>query len=76
MEYGCAKRNLKPGTDAYYAAPSNCNSNPENVFANNFKQIEKPVIVPEYRGGIEMRQCYVHRQKDYLGGLNAEMKIK
>ena len=61
---------IKPGTDAYYIAPSNYYSNPIQYFSRYFKIIEAPVIIPEFRDGKEVRRFYVYRMKYYTGGLN------
>lgn len=61
---------IKPGTDAYYISPSNFNSNPTQFFSKNFKTVEAPVIIPQYREGKEIRRFYIYRMKYYTGGLN------
>ena len=64
---------IKPGTDAYYIAPSNYNSNPTELFSHNFKTIEPPVIIPQYKHGIQVRVFYIYRMKNYTGGLNSAL---
>ena len=66
---------IKPGTDAYYIAPSNYYSNPLQNFSHNFKTIETPIIIPEFRDGKEVRCFYVYRMKNYTGGLNNSGQI-
>ena len=64
---------IKPGTDAYYIAPSNYYSNPAQFFSNNFKIIESPVVIPQFRDGREVRCFYIYRMKFYKGGLNVSI---
>src|SRR6266542_716394 len=61
---------IKCGTDAYYIAPSNFYSDPTPYFSQNFKSIEAPVIIHQYREGKEARRFYIYRMKYYTGGLN------
>jgi hypothetical protein len=64
------------GTDAYYIAPSNYNSDPVQLFSKNFKIIESPLLISQYRNGKQVRAFYIYRMKDYLGGLELSIPDK
>jgi hypothetical protein len=64
---------IKPGDDAYYIAPSNYISDPSALFEHNFKKIEGPIMIPQFRGGKRVREFYVYRMKYYTGGLNCSL---
>lgn len=58
---------LKTGDDAYIIVPSTSPCEVEKAYVNYFKIIEKPEIIPQYRGRKLVRYFYIYRAHDYLG---------
>ncbi|PWT96765.1 MAG: hypothetical protein C5B52_15070 [Bacteroidetes bacterium] len=61
------------GSDAYYVSPSNYHSDPNLWLKKDFKKIDIPIVVPEFRHGKKVRIFYVYRLKDYEGGLDSDI---
>ena len=61
---------LKAGDDAYIIVPSTIPCEVEKAYIDYFKQIEKPEIVSQYRGGKLVRYFYIYRAHNYLGDKN------
>lgn len=58
---------LKSGDDAYIIVPSSSPCDVEKAYVDYFKDIEKPEIVPQYRGEKLVRYFYIYRAHNYTG---------
>ena len=57
-------QSLQLGDDAYCIVPSNVPSNPNELYAQYFTTIEKPVIIDQIRNKGVVRKFYVYRMKN------------
>ena len=52
------------GSDAYYIAPSNNFTDPQTIFRDHFRRIEKSGTITQRRNGKIARRWYVYRLKN------------
>lgn len=61
------RKKLKKGDDAYFITVSNTFSDPNELYSKNFKKINPPIIVKQYRNNKPTRNMLVYLLEDYQG---------
>lgn len=61
------RKKINLGDDAYYITFSNYYSDPNTIYKNSFKKINKPIIVKQFRNGKHVRNMFVYLMEDYQG---------
>jgi hypothetical protein len=61
------RKQLKIGDDAYFITFSNSFSTPEELYADKFQKINKPVVVTQFRNNLPARKMLVYLMKKYKG---------
>lgn len=59
------RKQLKIGDDAYFITFSNSFSNPEELYADKFQKINKPIVVIQYRNNVPARKMLVYLMESY-----------
>jgi hypothetical protein len=61
------RKKFKQGDDAYFITVSNSFSDPNELYKKEFKKINPPLIVKQYRSGKPVRNMLVYLLEDYQG---------
>lgn len=59
------RKKMKIGDDAYFITFSNSFTNPNEIYSSNFKKIQPPVEVYQYRSKVAVRKMLVYLMQDY-----------
>ncbi len=57
------------GSDAYFIYPSNYYHPPKPELQNYFEKTDEPVLIPQYRSGVHVRNFVIIRLHHYKGGI-------